>query len=504
MRVRLLPLLAALVVSFAVSLAIAPAALAVGFATLAPGSGATVSAVPSAISIAVADTVPLLGTPVVTVGGVSKPVTVAYAIASPGYWEYDDEEGEYYWVEPTYDYKRATVSASPGTLGDGAQSVSVTMPSGNSPRTYSWSFTVQEKPMLSTTAPASGATVYSATPAITVKATDNSGVTACSATIDGASVPASYDGAAKLVRVSAPALSNASHTVAVTASDAAGNSATRTFSFTVRAPVTTWSGHRPAKGATLATPPTNTAVDVACSENLVRTSASIRVDGAARSTSVYMPDAKHATLIAALPSSVYQDGTHTVSASIATELGTTSTETWTFLTATPPTIGTPDPAPGPLSTTDPDVSVPVSDNSLVASWDVTVDGQPAAATLSAGRLHIALPQPLEDDASHTFSLTVRDGLGLSATRSWTYSVQTNPEMPLVHCSDCHDKGTDHTLNADDCLECHYVSPHEGTPSDYHRANVSACRPCHVSSLSVEHNRRTDAEGDQLTSKTSHR
>ncbi|MBI5230971.1 MAG: hypothetical protein HY876_02275, partial [Coriobacteriales bacterium] len=401
MRIRLLPLLAAILCVISLSLTVAPAAHAVTFSAPNPVSGATVSVVPSAVSVAVADTVPLLGTPVVTVGGVSKPVTVAYAIASPGYWEYDDDEGEYYWVEPTYDYTHATVSASPGTLGDGAQPVSVTMPSGNSPRTYSWSFTVQEKPVLTTTVPASGATVYTATPTITVKATDNSGVTACSATIDGASVPASYDGAAKLVRVSAPALSNASHTVAVTASDAAGNSATKTFSFTVRAPVTTWSGHRPAKGATVAEVPANAAVDVACSENLVRTSGSIRIDGAPRSTLVHMPDAKHATLIAAYPSSASQDGTHTVTASIATELGTTLTETWTFLTATPPTIGTPEPAPGPLlSTTDPDVSVPVSDNSLVADWDVTVDGQPAAATLSAGRLHIALPEALEDDASH--------------------------------------------------------------------------------------------------------
>lgn len=252
----------------------------------------------------------------------------------------------------------------------------------------------------------------------------------------------------------------------------------------------TWYAQRPAVDGMATSVPTQVSVTADHTINLVKTTGRLAVDGSNRIVTYTVYDNTHIRMAAGVPSSVAQDGAHTVSARFEDAQRVVWSHSWTFTTAIPPTIGSPSPAQGALVTsTSFPIKVPVTDNSLVASWEATVNGQPAIATLAAGILTIVPNGALIDDAVNSVQLTVTDGLGLKTSRSWSFFVQVSPEMAGVYCTECHsDKDVaGHTYNAEDCQECHYSDPHAGTPSAIHpRADVDACRPCHVSAITVEH------------------
>lgn len=190
------------------------------------------------------------------------------------------------------------------------------------------------------------------------------------------------------------------------------------------------------------------------------------------------------------------DGPHTVSATVKDKLGAWSTENWTIDVQIPPTIGAPVPAAGSIvSTRTPAISVPVSDNGPGAlTATATVNGAAATATVSGGAVSVASPR-LPNDAVTTVTVTVTDAAGSSATRTWSFAVQIYPEMTSTvgFCEDCHpDAATDPDM-ADDCSICHAGQldyPHQGAPATFHtRASGSSCSECHISDITVEHNRR---------------
>jgi hypothetical protein len=205
-----------------------------------------------------------------------------------------------------------------------------------------------------------------------------------------------------------------------------------------------------------------------------------------------------------------KDGTHTVVATIKDATGVSASETWTFGVHIKPVLGAPTPAAGStVATCAPQISIPVSDNDGVARWDATVNGAAAAASLSAGVLHITPASALANDANATVSVTVYDADNNADSTTWSFGIQTYPEMfgTTTGCPSCHPGYEyDPDMNAN-CSQCHagLDAPHVGTPSQLHaRADVSACSGCHVSSLSVEHARRKDAGGTSLTCATCHR
>lgn len=212
-------------------------------------------------------------------------------------------------------------------------------------------------------------------------------------------------------------------------------------------------------------------------------------------TSVWVtdPDLTRGSVFAYCRPPVTADGTHTVTVTVATASGTPATDTWAFIVRTPPVLGSPAPAPDALVTTAyPDISIPASDNSYVASFTATINGAPAAATYDAAAkcLHVIPTAPLPNDAVTTVAVSVFDGVGARTDRTWSFRVQTYQDMPsqVPLCLSCH-PGDDVDLNmGPDCANCHPNS-HAGTPASVHvAADFASCRPCHVSDITIEHNR----------------
>ena len=366
--------------------------------------------------------------------------------------------------------------------------------SGTAPLAHSWAFAVAEKPVITTLTPASGTTTTTAVPVITAKATDNTGIATCSATIDGLPVTPVYDVPSQCVRITPGAIANnASHTAVVTVADAAGSTATKSWTFTIAAPVTTFSGEAPAPSAVLAAAPTQASVNAACTSIVQSGTRKVTVDGVLDPYSAFLnpypSDLKRATVIT-YAKALSQDGTHTVSIALANNGGSTATDSWSFSVRVPPTLGTPSPAAGSVVTTaKPAISVPAADNSAVTSWTVTVNGSVVPATYLAGRVQASLATSLPDDADTTVTVSVFDALGLRKDVTWGFNVQAGTVMAgsASDCESCHPGlGTDPDMSPW-CFACH--AGHTATTTSYHaKAEVSTCKPCHVSSLLVEHAR----------------
>jgi hypothetical protein len=191
------------------------------------------------------------------------------------------------------------------------------------------------------------------------------------------------------------------------------------------------------------------------------------------------------------------EGTKAVTVTVKDISGTTLTYAWTFTISIPPVIGVPTPAAGSIITTlTPAISVPVSDNTGVTSWTATISGVPATASLAGGILRIVPGAPLTNDATATVSLAVFDAAGNSASRSWSYYVQTYVPMPgdYSNCISCHPTDATAKDMGPNCLLCHTATSgyaaHTGTASSLHtRAALSTdCTGCHVSDLLSEHDR----------------
>ncbi len=204
------------------------------------------------------------------------------------------------------------------------------------------------------------------------------------------------------------------------------------------------------------------------------------------------------------------DGLHTVTATIKDKTGVAFTDTWTFSYGAAPALGTPTPADGSTAdTTTPTISLPFTDNSTGAcTATATVNGAPAAATISGGVVRVTSPG-LPNDAPASVTVTVTDASGYRASKTWTFNVQIYPEMfsTTGQCTTCHVGYEDDPDMHEDCLACHngmVDKPHVDTPSSYHaKADVSSCSPCHVSDLTVEHARYLGSNGSALSCATCH-
>jgi hypothetical protein len=223
------------------------------------------------------------------------------------------------------------------------------------------------------------------------------------------------------------------------------------------------------------------------------------------------PDLTKATLTTYASGAVLdKDGNHTVVASIKDANGTVVSDTWTFTVKVAPQFGAPSPANGAIvDTTTVDISVPVSDNSAVTGWNVTVNGAAASATLSGGALHITPATPLVNSKPYTVAATINDAVGATTSLSWTFNVQTLGQMldQSGDCVGCH-PGYENDLDMNaNCRQCHsgFSAPHTGNPAVFHTsASLSDdCLVCHVSDLLPEHARHNDSHGVKISCVTCH-
>lgn len=191
------------------------------------------------------------------------------------------------------------------------------------------------------------------------------------------------------------------------------------------------------------------------------------------------------------------EGAKLVAVSVKDCTGAALSYSWTFTIGIPPVVGTPSPASGStLIALTPAITVPVSDNTGVASWSASFNGTPATASLASGVLTVVPTSALSNDATTSLALTVSDAAGNSTTRIWSYYVQSYLPMSgdYTQCTSCHPTDATAEDMGPDCALCHTArsgyAAHTGTVVGLHtRATLpSDCVACHVSALLSEHGR----------------
>ena len=173
-----------------------------------------------------------------TVGGVSQKTFVTQGAAS-GHWSSTESlvggawRVIWSWVADTGGASKATVYCYPTGLSGGAKAVTVTIKDAHGiTLNHSWSFTLSGGPTFGTPLPAAGSKVKVPSPTISVPVADSVGVTSASATVNG--IPATATLGGGKVTVTGFTLSeDGPVTVAVTATNAAAGSSTRTWTFTM-------------------------------------------------------------------------------------------------------------------------------------------------------------------------------------------------------------------------------------------------------------------------------
>jgi hypothetical protein len=176
-----------------------------------------------------------------TVGGVSQKTYVTNVGPASGHWSYAETQNpstgvwtaKWTWLPDTAGTTKATIYCYPSALTEGTKAVNVTVKDVNGTTlSYGWSFTLAVPPTFGAPVPAAGSRVTIPTPAIWVPVSDNTGVTSASATVNGQPATATLGGG-RVTVTGFTLVADGPITVAVTAGDAAGNTSTKTWTFTL-------------------------------------------------------------------------------------------------------------------------------------------------------------------------------------------------------------------------------------------------------------------------------
>jgi hypothetical protein len=183
------------------------------------------------------------------------------------------------------------------------------------------------------------------------------------------------------------------------------------------------------------------------------------------------------------------NGAKAVTATVKDVTGATLTTSWSFTVGAAPTFGTPTPAAGSkVSTLTPTISIPVSDNTGVATVGAKVNGKTATAALVSGKAAIT-GFNLNDNAVNTVVVTATNTGSGSATRTWSFTVFATAGKTCVTCHGTS-YNTDPAMGSD-CTKCHYgafAPPHglTGTHTDASGTQSSGCTSCHGTDLVTVH------------------
>lgn len=200
----------------------------------------TIHIQPSIVSVDVFGAATLNGrTAVIRIDGVAQRTSVTQGPAS-GHWTSTETlvDGvwtiQWTWVPDTEGTTKATLRCYPPVLADGLHNVTATVKdvAGVTLTATPWSFTLAAPPTITNMTPGAGTTVNTLTPIVSAKITDNVGVTSATATVNGVAATVGAP-VGDVYSVTGFTVADGPVTVAVTAGDAAGNTATRTWTFNV-------------------------------------------------------------------------------------------------------------------------------------------------------------------------------------------------------------------------------------------------------------------------------
>jgi len=195
---------------------------------------------PSTVSVDLVGSAKLnASTAKMTVGGTALKAYLTNVGPSSGHWVATETQDPvtgvwkvtWAWVADAPGTSKATICCYPPKMSDGTKAVTVTVKDVNGATlSYGWSFTLAAPPLFGSPVPPAGARVLTSTPAISVPVSDNTGVTSVSATVNGANAIATLL-SGKVMITGFVLSADGPVTVAVRADDAAGNTATKTWTF---------------------------------------------------------------------------------------------------------------------------------------------------------------------------------------------------------------------------------------------------------------------------------
>src|SRR5216684_799029 len=329
-----------------------------------------------------------------------------------------------------------TVSLNTTTLSNGNHTLAATAKdtAGNSATSAAITVTVSNTPppppTVSITSPTNGATV-SGTISVVASASSSVGIASVQFLVDGANFGAPATTSPYTVSLNTTTLSNGNHTLAATAKDTAGNSATSaaitvTVSNTPPPPPTV-SITSPTNGATVSG---TISVVASASSSVGIASVQFLVDGAnfgaPATTSPYTVSLNTTTL---------SNGNHTLAATAKDTAGNSATSAAITVTVSntpppPPTVSITSPTNG--ATVSGTISVVASASSSVgiASVQFLVDGANFGAPATASPYTVSLNTTTLSNGNHTLAARAKDTAGNSATSAAiTVTVSNTPPPP---------------------------------------------------------------------------
>lgn len=364
---------------------------------------------------------------------------VASTLQYRGHTAYDSCSGASYYVIDGYD--QATITGTADGVPDGSQSFEIAA-SDRLGNTVSKQLTVNVAagPAFTDMAPASGVT-SSNNSKVSVKVTDNGQLdpATIAMTVDSQPVTHAFDASTSMaVYTAQPALANGLHTVSVSARDAAGNTNTATWSFTVMAsgPQVTFAN----AGKTLSTASPTLAAAVSSSVKLDSTNYGMAVNGKSVSSSfnykghfdypleldpVWVIDSENDGTITGTPASL-KDGKHTLAVTAKDTLGNTVNPSFDFYVNAFPAFSGAVPADKASTTDNTGFSVNVADNDGVVPTSVAVYLDSSVVTASFDAVNgIVTCKPVGGvpNGTHTVKVSATDTTGNTASYSWTFTVQ---------------------------------------------------------------------------------
>ncbi|MCW3491319.1 Ig-like domain repeat protein [Dethiobacter alkaliphilus] len=393
-----------------------------------------------------------------------------------------------------YDYRSGTISFQAVGLQDGEHTfeISIADVAGNVLE-ESWSFTVAEAPKISDLYPENGVEVGGISE-VSAVVTDNSAVDWDSVTLyrNGEAVEHSVNESTGKVTYSGD-FPDGNYQIKLEVSDMAGNSSTAEWSFvTVASPPTLsdlrffTDGMKITDGVLKFYARLNHLVDMKDNVTLKVNGEVLDIDFRFAgfwdtcTDQYFVTSRKEATV-------TYEDyvgdGEHTLELYAEDKFGNNRTWTWTFEVEAPPTISNVSPFKYGLEDLQPTISAVVKDNDILASIVLELNDEVIEDyeyDSVSGKLTYTPAEPLANEMNYTVTLTATDGIGLVAERTWSFNINTWPDMAdsnISNCTACHENQNDRPEP--------YEAVHRGFLFDGHDGRVD-CYSCHnyVTNLDV--------------------
>jgi len=269
-------------------------------------------------------------------------------------------------------------------------------------------------PSVSISSPTTGSIISSTSPTITGTSSDpGSGIWSVTVTLD--SISKTVTGTTSW-SVTTSGLAQGSHTIVATAKDNAGNTASKTSTFTVDTISPSVLISSPTSGSTISTTSpviTGTSSDAGSGVKSV----TVTLDGVLQTVT--------GTTSWSVATSGLAQGSHTIVATAKDNAGNTAPVASTFtVNAITPTVSITSPASGStISSTSPTITGTASDNVAVASVTVTLDGISKTVT---GTTSWSAPTSSLAQGSHTIVATAKNNAGNTASKTSTFTVDTAP------------------------------------------------------------------------------